>query len=81
MQVTVDVEGPWEEILRNVAGRIGTADFEAVFGMSLGLADVITYHLAEEGATVELHSPRRGPSTLDPGELKGRPGLPPESVL
>jgi hypothetical protein len=81
MQVTINVEGPWEQILRNVSERIGSTDFEEVFGISLGLADAITHHLAEEGATVELHSPTRGPSTLDPGELQGRPGLPPESVL
>lgn len=81
MQVTINVEGPWVQILRNVADRMGCDDFEDVFGTALGLADCITHHLAESGATIELHSPSFGPSTLDPRPLYGGAGLPPESVL
>ena len=47
----------------------------------MALADVITWHLAEEGATVELHSPSEGASTLEPAPLYGGRGLPLEVVL
>lgn len=76
MQVTVEVQAAWIEALRQVSDRMERGDdFEEVFGRSLALADVITYHLAEPGASVELLSPRLGPSTMYAGTLYGKPGL------
>ena len=81
MRVTIRVEGPWLEILENVARRMRAHDYEEVFGRSLALADAITGCLTEPGSTVSIESPRSGRSQLDTSPLYGGRGLPPGTVL
>jgi hypothetical protein len=78
MKVAIQVPScDWERLLQRVSERMGCpGDYEEVFMRSFGLAAAVTHHLQEEGATVQLLSPRLGPSTLMPGPLYGRgPGL------
>jgi hypothetical protein len=76
MKVIVEVPEHWEAPLERIAARMGTRDYSEVFGRALCLAEVVTRHLSEEGAWVELHSPAVGASQLECGVLYGRPGVP-----
>jgi hypothetical protein len=67
----------WERRLQAISERMGCpGDYEEAFGRALSLAAVVTWHLREDGATVELVSPSVGRSTLVTDPLYGHgPGL------
>jgi hypothetical protein len=78
MEITVKMPSEaWEKRLHAVSERMGCpGDYEEVLGRSLSLAAVITSHLEEDNATVQLCSPRSGSSLCEPGPLYGHgPGL------
>jgi hypothetical protein len=78
LEVTIRIPTKaWECRLQAISERMGCpGDYEEAFGRALSLAAVVTWHLREDGATVELASPSEGSSTLVTGPLYGRgPGL------
>jgi hypothetical protein len=83
MEVTLTIpSAAWEKRLQAISERMGCpGDYEEVLGRSLSLAAVITWHLQEEGAKVELHSLHNGSSLIEPGPLYGHgPGLTEEDM-
>ena len=73
MQVTVDIPEPWDELIEVVAGRMG-CDVEEAFGRAMTLAEVVTRHLQERGARINLISPSLGTSQLWADSLYGGGG-------
>lgn len=65
VKITVELDEFWQERYRLLAARLGCEGAD-VLGRALSLADVLSAHLTEPGATVVLESPTRGRSILAP---------------
>lgn len=51
----------WEKRLQAMSERMGCpGDYEEVIGRALSLAAGISWHLQEEGSTLEIYSPLHG---------------------
>lgn len=56
----------WEKRLQAMSERMGCpGDYEEVIGRALSLAAGISWHLQEEGATLEIRSPKYGQVVFD----------------